>query len=137
MTKHQNPIWDMASTSLGPIKNGQNTEQQQLEPMLIVETTPNPTDICHHTLSKPSILWVHANENQAITRTEYHLDDTNWTVWRHRLTLMLQICGVQGNVTATVQWPDTNQDPEGASNWDFNDTYVLIANNVTTTKMVS
>ena len=51
---------------------------------------------------------------------------------------MLQICGVQGYVAGTVQRPDLAQDPEGASNWDFNDTYakVLIANNVTTTQMV-
>ena len=51
---------------------------------------------------------------------------------------MLQICGVQGYVTGTLQRLDPNQDPEGVSNWDFNDTYanVLIANNVTTTEMV-
>ena len=70
----------------------------------------------------PAIQRVRANENQAITRTEDRLDDTNWTVWRHRLTLMLQICGVQGYVTGAVKRPDPVQDPEGANNWDFNDT---------------
>ena len=105
--------------------------------MLIVETTPNPTDI-HHTPTKPSILRVPTNENQAITRTEDCLDDTNWTVWRHRFTLMLQTCGVQGYVTGTTVHPDPSQDPKGASNWDFTDTYakVLIANNVATNEMV-
>ncbi|KAF8236170.1 hypothetical protein L208DRAFT_1253081, partial [Tricholoma matsutake] len=48
----------------------------------------------------------------------------------------LPSCRVQGYILRNVQCPDPSQDP--ASNWDFNDTYakVLIANNVTTTKMV-
>jgi hypothetical protein len=48
------------------------------------------------------------------------------------------MCGVQGIVDGTVQRPDPAQDPEGAANWDFNDTYakVLISNNVNTTQMV-
>jgi hypothetical protein len=88
--------------------------------------------------AKPAVQKVRANENQAITRTQDPLDETNWTVWRHRLTLMLQMCGVQGIVDGTVQRPDPAQDPEGAANWDFNDTYakVLISNNVNTTQMV-
>ena len=51
---------------------------------------------------------------------------------------MLQICGVQDHVTRNVRRPDLALDPEGARNWDFNDTYakVLIANNITTTQMV-
>ena len=84
----------------------------------------------------PTIRRVRATENQAITRTDDRLDETNWTVWRHRLMLMLQICGVQGYTTGIVKRPDPAQDPEGAANWDFN-TYarVLISNNVTTTQM--
>ena len=79
-----------------------------------------------------------ANENQVITHTGDHLDDTNWTVWHHWLTLMLQICGVQGYALGTIQCPDPSQDPKGATNWDFNNTYarVLIANNINTTQMV-
>ena len=59
-------------------------------------------------------------------------------MWQHRLTLMLQICRVQGYVAGTVQRPNLAQEPEGANNWDFNDTYakVLIANNMTMTQMV-
>ena len=89
-------------------------------------------------MTNPAIQRVRANENQAITHTDDHLDETNWTIWQHRLTLMLQICGVQGYIAGTVQRLDPAEDPEGASNWDFNDTYakVLIANNVTTTQMV-
>ena len=89
-------------------------------------------------ISTPSIQQVCANENQAITCTNDCLDDTNWTVWHHQLTLILQICGVQGFALGTIQCPDFSQDPEGATNWDFNDIYarVLIANNITTTQMV-
>ena len=51
---------------------------------------------------------------------------------------MLQICGVQNYITGGTPRPDVALDPEGAANWDFNDTYtrVLIANNVNTTQMV-
>src|SRR5271155_1114503 len=89
-------------------------------------------------IDTPSIQRVRTSENQAITRTDDRLDDTNWNVWRHRLTLMLQICGVQGYALGTISRPDPSHDPEVANNWDFNDTYarVLIANNVTTTQMV-
>ena len=134
----------MESASFVPTASGSNAEPQQPEPML-AETIPSRHADDHdiHRMTpnlkpKPSILRVRASENQAITRTEDRLDDTNWTVWRHRLTLMLQICGVQGYVTGTVECPDPGQDPEGASNWDFNDTYakVLIANNVATNEMV-
>ena len=103
------------------------------------EATTSHTDDTHHdTAITPAIKRVKANENQAITRTDDRLDETNWAVWRHRLMLMLQICGVQDYVTGTVNRPDTARDPEGAGNWDFNDAYarVLIANNVTTTQMV-
>ena len=96
------------------------------------------TDGHQGTTKTPTIRRVRASENQAITRTEDRLDETNWTIWLHRLTLMLQMCGVQDYVTGSVERPDQVQDPEGASNWDFNDTYakVLIANNVTSTQMV-
>jgi len=60
--------------------------------------------------------WVRANENQAITRTDNCLDDTNWTVLAPLLMLMLQICGVQGYALSAVQCPDPSQDPEGANN---------------------
>src|ERR1700678_97351 len=51
---------------------------------------------------------------------------------------MLEICGVQGYLEGKILRPDPAQDPNGATNWDFNDTYakVLIVNNVTTTQMM-
>jgi hypothetical protein len=101
-------------------------------------TVTNAGDAYQAVVTTPAIKRVRASENQAITRTEDRLDETNWAVWRLRLTLMLQICGVQGYAEGKILHPDPAQDPEGASNWDFNDTYakVLIANNVTTTQMM-
>jgi len=102
-------------------------------------TTSHTSDVHQGTITKkPAIERVRANENQAITRTQDRLDEKNWAVWRLRLTLMLEICGVQGYVEGKIPRPDPAQDPDGATNWDFNDTYakVLIANNVTTTQMM-
>lgn len=119
-----------------PNDPGLNTGQQQHPQQ--VHAAVNNLNSNTDTIMTPSIQWVHANENQVITCTDDHLDDTNWTVWHHWLTLMLQICGVQGYALGTVQCPDPSQDPKGASDWDINDTYarVLIANNITTTQMV-
>ena len=102
-------------------------------------TTSHTSDVHQGTITKkPAIERVRANENQAITHTQDRLDEKNWAVWRLRLTLMLEICGVQGYVKGKIPRPDPAQDPDGATNWDFNDTYakVLIVNNVTTTQMM-
>ena len=122
----------MANTTTPGNSSLDTGQQQHPQQAPVADNNPNLN------IGAPSIQRVRASENQAITRTDDRLDDTNWTVWRHRLTLMLQICGVQGYALGTVQRPDPSQDPEGANNWDFNDTYarVLIANNVTTTQMV-
>ena len=92
--------------------------ESPLPPTFVSDVTEHHQD----TMATPTIRRVRANENQAITRTDDRLDETNWTVWRHRLTLMLQICGVQGYVSGAVQRPDITKALEGASNWDFNDT---------------
>ena len=86
----------------------------------------------------PTIQQVRASKNQAITHTDDCLDNINWTVWWHRLMLMLQICGVQDYVTRNIWHPDPALDPKEARNWNFNDTYskVLISNSITTTQMV-
>ena len=51
---------------------------------------------------------------------------------------MLNICRVQDYVEGKIPHPNLTQDPKGASNWDFNDTYVkvLIANNITRAQMM-
>ena len=129
----------MSATALQPLSDNPITG---LPPLPV---TPPPVTATTHANENPqgitnipSVQRVKATKNQAITRTDDCLDETNWTVWRHRLMLMLQICGVKGYVNGTVKCPDSAHDPEGARNWIFNDTYakVLIANNVTTTQMV-
>ena len=99
---------------------------------LLVENNHNGQPI-----TTPTVKCVCVNENSAITRTQDSLNE-NWTVWRHRLLLMLQICGAQDYITRGTPRLNMDLDPEGAANWDFSDTYtrVLIANNVTTTQMV-
>ena len=129
----------MSTSSILPVEGDPDTVLPPLPDSLPPAAFHNNTNEVHQgTMTNPAIQHVRANKNQAITRMDDRLDETNWTIWRHQLTLMLQICGVQGYVAGTVQRPDPAQDPEGASNWDFNDTYakVLIANNVTTTQMV-
>jgi hypothetical protein len=109
------------ATTTTPNDPGLNTGQQQHPQQVpVADNNSNSNN------GAPSIQRVCANENQAITCTDNHLDDTNWTVWCHRLMLMLQICGVQGYTLGTVQHPDPSQDPEGANNWDFNNTYARV-----------
>ena len=131
----------MSATLSAPTESGPNIEQQQPHtPMPAAESILTSPESAHQETTKTpaTITRVRANENQAITRAQDSLDETNWAIWRHRLELMLQICGVLGYVHGTVPRPDPSQDPEGAGNWDFNDTYakVLITNNVSATQMV-
>jgi hypothetical protein len=88
--------------------------------------------------SRASINRVHADENSAITRTRDPLDDTNWFIWRDRMTFMLKMCGVDDHVKGRVDCPDPHTDPAGAENWAFSDGYakMLITNNVTVGQMV-
>ena len=118
----------MSGSPLSPVPDSPNANQP-----LPVQTNHNG-----QLTMTPTIKCVRPNENSAITRTQDSLNDENWTVWQQRLLLMLQICGVQNYITRGTPRPDVGLDPEGAANWDFNDTYtrVLIANNVTTTQMV-
>ena len=129
----------MSTSSILPVEGDPDTVLPPLPDSPPPAAFHNNTNEVHQgTTTNLAIQCVQVNKNQAITHMDDRLDETNWTIWRHQLTLMLQICGVQGYVAGTVQRPDPAQDPEGASNWDFNDTYakVLIANNVTTTQMV-
>jgi hypothetical protein len=54
------------------------------------------------------------------------------------MNLMLKLCGVDSYIQGTVNEPNSDNDPEGAGNWAFNDTYakLLITNNIEVAQMV-
>ena len=81
---------------------------------------------------------VHSGENLIIPRTLDPLNDSNWIVWRKRMMLILRLYGVEGYARGQVKYPDLTEDPIGADNWTFNDTYAqnIIADNITSTEML-
>ena len=88
--------------------------------------------------SRATIVKVPAKENSAITRTNNPLDDTNWTVWRKRITYVFEMCSVDGYVRGIVKQPNRDIDPEGSKAWVFNDIYakLLITNNIEPDQMI-
>ena len=54
------------------------------------------------------------------------------------MNLMLKLCGVDSYIQSSVDKPNPDEDPEGAENWAFNDTYakLLITNNIEVVQMV-
>jgi hypothetical protein len=56
----------------------------------------------------------------------------NWTRWSQSMYIMMRVIRVIGYVEGTIARPDPDQDEEGAENWDFNDSFVvmLIAQNI-------
>jgi hypothetical protein len=88
--------------------------------------------------SEEGIGRVHVNEDSAITVIREPLDETNWHVWRHRMSLALHLCGLDAYVTGQITRPNPQEDPVGSANWTFNDTYAkfLITNNITSSQMV-
>lgn len=87
---------------------------------------------------RATIVRVRASENSAITRTNNPLNETNWTVWRKKITYMLEMCGVDEYVRGVVKQPNRDIDLEGARAWAFNDTYakLLITNNIEPDQMI-
>jgi hypothetical protein len=87
----------------------------------------------------PTIKRASPREATAIAKLsdQHHLTDTNWMVWRERITRVLKLCGVAEYVTGTVKRPVDNDSDDG-QNWLFNDNYaqVVIVNNITASEMV-
>jgi len=81
---------------------------------------------------------VRGDENPALIKVNEPLDDTNWCSWRPHITLVLKLCGVHAYVKGEIARPDPVEDPAGADNWTFNDTYaqVLISINLSPSEMV-
>jgi hypothetical protein len=76
--------------------------------------------------------------NPTLIKIDDPLDDTNWFSWRPYITLVLKLCGVHAYVKGEITRPDPVEDPAGADNWTFNDTYaqVLISINLSPSEMV-
>ena len=51
---------------------------------------------------------------------------------------MFKLCKVTGYIFGNIARPDRTHDPEGADNWDFNDSYVamLIYENISVAQKV-
>jgi hypothetical protein len=101
-----------------------------------VDSTPHQREGEIH--SKSTILRVAAVENPVIIRTNGRLDDENWIDWSVHMVLILSFCGVDGYAKGEIAQPNSDDDPEGAKNWAFNDTYakLLIIINLTSTQVV-
>ena len=78
---------------------------------------------------------------EAITKLsdKQHLDETNWTLWRDRITRLpsLKLSGVEEYITGTIKEP-VDKSSENAKNWSFNDNFaqVIIVNNITSAEIV-
>jgi hypothetical protein len=74
-----------------------------------------------------------------ISKLREPLDDTNWTIWRDRISRVFAYCGVDCYVKGTLKRPDpVLADPSTVAIWDANDIYaqILITNNISKEQMV-
>jgi hypothetical protein len=89
--------------------------------------------------TRPTIelIWTkdYSNVNKIAERD--HLMDKNWHEWKDRMKRVFINCVITGYISSTVQWPDDNTDPIGATNWDRNDTWAqqIVMQNVTSSQM--
>lgn len=71
-----------------------------------------------------------------LIKIDGRLDDTNWCCWRFEISLVLELCELDEYVKGEIARPDPVEDPVGADNWSFNDTYakLLISINITSSE---
>ena len=84
-----------------------------------------------------TITWTSPREAITKLSDKQHLDETNWTLWRDRITRLLKLSGVEEYITGTIKEP-VDKSSENAKNWSFNDNFaqVIIVNNITSAEMV-
>jgi len=66
-----------------------------------------------------------------------HLTDVNWHEWKERIKRVFINCDITQYVTGEIMHPDKYDDPNGAHNWDKNDTWAqqVIIHNVTASQI--
>jgi hypothetical protein len=119
------------------MSNGDELDRDaQMNVRHVPDTAPDTRGAGASLRPEAGIARVRPNENLAITQMGILLDDTNWTVWRERMSLTLQLCGVDEYAKGRIARPDPGQDPVGSANWHFNDSYAqtLITRNVAATE---
>jgi hypothetical protein len=54
-------------------------------------------------------------------RTPEHLDDTNWGIWRQRMTHSLSFYRVEGYLYGIPVCPSNDDESDDLENWEHND----------------
>ena len=87
-----------------------------------------PEETWHAPLSIPTVPRIRATESAAMMRASTLLDSkkSNWPAWSRSMTLLFKLVKVNGYVYGTVECPNADDDPIGADNWEYNDTYAQI-----------
>ncbi len=47
----------------------------------------------------------------------------NWPAWSKSMHLLFKLLKVKDYIYGTIPCPDAGEDPVGADNWEYNDTY--------------
>jgi len=88
----------------------------------------------------PTIACIHAAEGAAITKSGKILDNQhkNWSAWSQSMALLFKLFKVQGYVLGKITCPDPQDDPVGAENWGYNNTFaqLLITSNIAPSERV-
>ena len=107
-------------------------------PTQTASSFPNEEEGWHVPLRLPSVQRIRATESAAMFRTGELLDNkiNNWPSWSQAMNLLFKLVKVNGYVYGTVECPDVDEDPVGADNWEYNDTYaqIMISINVAQTE---
>ena len=82
----------------------------------------------------PTIARIHAAEGATITKSGEILDNQhkNWSAWLQSMALLFKLFKVQGYVLGKITCLDPQDDPVGAENWGYNNTFaqLLITSNI-------
>jgi hypothetical protein len=66
-----------------------------------------------------------------------HLDDTNWGIWRQRMTHSLSFYRVEGYLYGIPVCPSNDDESDDLENWEHNDQFIqtVITMNITSSEM--